>query len=145
MPVHMNNRRIGGQVAPLIEQTHPPPAGAVTHPIDRMFSACIATPGKPVFGPVRIGRIAAIFDKFCKLATGHRRPRHMKRRNLDVMRPFFVIENECIFGPGSEPESPAGNMRIAVKRPRHGKPLCSYGTIGPEDRASDRRASVAPR
>src|SRR5262249_49407395 len=56
--------------------------------------------------------VAAVFHERGKLCLSHRHPRDGKGADFHRMRPFFVIEDEGLIGPGSHLKGASRDLHI---------------------------------
>src|SRR5262249_20122258 len=93
-PVDVKDGQVGLEIAPLCEAPPFPTFIAIAPPVHGMRSAFAHSPRPAVFTPTRPRLVPSRIDERRKLRLSNGRARDRKRRDLPLVAPFFVVEDE---------------------------------------------------
>src|SRR5262249_33437907 len=122
VPVDECHRRVRRELIDFVVAPPRPAATVGFDPVDRPLGGQAPPPG-PARPPPQIPpAVTAPFYESCELGVRHRRFGNPERRDLELVGPLLVIEDEALGGGRAKTPAPAGHLDVAS--PRAGAMRC---------------------
>src|SRR5262249_22953163 len=126
----------------LLVAAHPPAAPVVRDPEPALPPPYARAPGPPRGAPKSPSAITAVTDERGELGIRNRSFGNPERRDVDLVCPLLVVENEALGGGRAEPPAPAGHLDVAA--PCAGTMTCRTPKIF-RPRESERLSRIGER
>src|SRR5262249_61389603 len=111
-------RRGGRQLIDFAVAAPGPAAAVFFKPVNRLLGGDALAPGPAHRAPEFPSAIAAAVYESGELGVRHRRLGNPERRDLDLVGPLLVVEDEAIGAGPASPPAPAGHLDVASPRAR---------------------------
>ena len=142
IPIDERHRRVRRELLDFVVAAPRPAAAVILEPVDRLLGRYALAPGPARRAPEFPSAITAVVDERGELGIRNRGLGNPERRDVDLVRPLLVVENEAIGGGRAEPPAPAGHLDVASPCP--GAMTCRIAkTFGP--RVSERLSRIDER
>src|SRR5262249_41433352 len=110
VPVDECHRRVWRQLIDFVVAAPRPAAASMLNPVARLLGGAAPAPGPPRRGPEFPSAIAAAVYEGGELGVRDRRLGNPERRDLDLVGPLLVVEDEAIGGGRAELPAPARHL-----------------------------------
>src|SRR5262249_13662091 len=122
VPIDKCHRRVRRQLIDFVVAAPRPAAAVMLKPVDRLLGGEALAPGPARRAPEFPSAIAAAVYEGGELGVRDRRLGNPERRDLDLVGPLLVVEDEPIGGGRAELPAPAGHLDVTS--PRAGAMRC---------------------
>src|SRR5215813_12706741 len=116
VPSDERHRRVRRELLDFVVAAPRPAAAVILEPVDRLFGRYALAPGPTRGAPEFFSAITAVADERGELGIRNRSFGNPERRDVDLVRPLLVVENEALDGGRAEAPAPAGHLDVASQR-----------------------------
>src|SRR5262249_7976221 len=142
IPSDERHRRVRRELLDFVVAAPRPAAAVILEPVDRLFGRYALAPGPTRGAPEFPSAINAVTDERGELGIRNPSFGNPERRDVALVCPLLVIEDEALDGGRAEPPAPAGHLDVAA--PCAGTMTCRTPKIF-RPRESERLSRIGER